>query len=420
MTGFAKHAILMFAALRIGDIVNLAAGMWFVPRFVSPEEIGAVLPVTSFATFLSLPVFAFAMAVMKESATLASCGDRGRIKSLLGGVFAVSAAVLAIVLAASTAAMPFFLDAMGVADSSVGLLVVAAAFMGCAAPVYTDALQSLKRFRPLAAVEIAGAVARFAVMAAAMPVRALAGYFAGQCALPVVRMAGSVFALRHDLAVSATRYWNAENVRRLVGAFAGILAYQAVPMAASLVEQSLLRTALPAADSAGYYMATRFSDFLFYLTFPLLIVMFPYTATAAKRNADTRPYVVKCSAATLSAAALMAVAYAFFGRELIALMPNGSRYAEYAPYMPTLVLAAALTSCQVFFTNAEVSAGRFAFLHWLLPLHIVYIAALVLATLMTPLTLDGFTAFIAGVSIARFAFAAASMIKPCAGRTRVR
>ena len=54
MDSFARSAILLFLALRVGDFVGVAAGMWFVPRYVSPEDIGAVLPVTSFATFLSL------------------------------------------------------------------------------------------------------------------------------------------------------------------------------------------------------------------------------------------------------------------------------------------------------------------------------------------------------------------------------
>ena len=74
-------------------------------------------------------------------------------------------------------AVPHFLTAMRVSDASVGFLVVAAAFLGCVAPVYTDALQSLKRFRALAAVEVAGAVMRFLVMLCLMPIRALAGYF---------------------------------------------------------------------------------------------------------------------------------------------------------------------------------------------------------------------------------------------------
>ena len=353
---FAKSAILLFLALRIGDVVNLAAGMWFVPKYVSPEEIGAVLPLTSFATFLSLPVFAFAMTVMKESAVLHAAGERAKVKSLLSGVFAAVGAALVY--------------------ASAGILVVSGAFLGCVAPVYTDALQSMKRFRSLAAVEVCGSAVRFLAMLATMPFRALAGYFAGQAALPAFRIAGSVIALRRDLSVPAEPYWNRETVRRVTLAFLAVCAYQVAPMAAALVEQTTLRTGLSAVDSAGYYMVSRFSDFLYYLTFPLLLVMFPYTADAARRSASTSPYVLKCMAATLVAAAFMSAAYFFFGKELLSLMPHGGEYGAYAKYMPWLVPMAALTTCQVFHTNAEVSAGRFGFLLWLVPLHVVYAVAL--------------------------------------------
>ncbi|MBR2839590.1 MAG: hypothetical protein IKE55_12455 [Kiritimatiellae bacterium] len=409
---FARSAVLMFFALRAGDAVNLAAGLWFVPRYVSPGDIGAVLPVTSFATFLSLPVFAFAMAVMRESSVLAARGERGRVKSLLGGVFAVAAAALVLVLLAAAVAVPRFLGLMRVSDASVGFLVVAAAFLGCVAPVYTDALQSLRRFRSLAAVEVAGAFMRFAVMMAAMPFRALAGYFAGQAALPAFRIVGSVVALRRDLSVRAEPYWSRESVRRLALAFLAIVAYQGAPMAASLVEQSLLRTALPSVDSAGYYMVSRFSDFLCYLTFPLLLVMFPHTAAAAERGEPTRPFVVKCSLVALCAAAAMAAAYALFGARLLALLPNGADYAAYVPYMPWLTVIGALTTCQVFYTNAEVSAGRYGFLLWLVPLHVVYPAALA-AAVRTGLVGDLATlvCWFAAASVARFAFSAAGLVR---------
>ena len=373
---FAKSAILLFLALRIGDVVNLAAGMWFVPKYVSPEEIGAVLPLTSFATFLSLPVFAFAMTVMKESAVLHAAGERAKVKSLLSGVFAAVGAALVLVLVASCVAVPHFLKQMRVSDASAGILVVSAAFLGCVAPVYTDALQSMKRFRSLAAVEVCGSAVRFLTMLATMPFRALAGYFAGQAALPAFRIAGSVIALRRDLSVPAEPYWNRETVRRVTLAFLAVCAYQVAPMAAALVEQTTLRTGLSAVDSAGYYMVSRFSDFLYYLTFPLLLVMFPYTADAARRSASTSPYVLKCMAATLVAAASMSTAYFFFGKALLSLMPHGGEYGAYAKYMPWLVPMAALTTCQVFHTNAEVSAGRFGFLLWLVPLHVVYAVAL--------------------------------------------
>ena len=409
--GFVKHSLLMFMALRAGDVVSVAAGMWFVPRYVSAEDIGAVLPVTSFATFLSLPVFALAMTVMKESAVLYARGERGRVKSLLSGVFVAGAAVLVIVLCASAVVVPRYLGLMRVSDASVGSLVVIAAFLGCIAPVYTDALQSLKKFGPLAAVEVMGSFVRFATMLAVMPVKALAGYFAGQALLPAFRIIGSAVALIRDLAVKADPYWNRGTVRRLTLSFVAILAYQGVPMAASLVEQTVLRTSL-FADSAGYYMASRYSDFLSYLTFPLLLVMFPYTATAAARQGSTRPFVMKCSAVALVAATAMSAAYALFGRQFLALMPGGADYAAYAVYMPALTISGALTACQVFYTNAEVSAGRFGFLLWLVPLHVVYPAALWAAAKLG--CIGGMTAFVSwlvAASAARFAFSAFALFR---------
>ena len=405
MDGFVRHAVLLFLALRIGDIVNAAAGMWFVPKYVKPEDLGAVLPITSFATFLSLPVFAFAMTVMKESACLAATGERGRIKSLLSGVFVAVAVATAVVLCAAAALLPRFLGAMRVSDGIAGLFIVSAAFLGCVAPVYTDALQSLKRFSSLAAIEVVGSAVRFLVMLMVMPIMALTGYFMGQAALPVFRIAGSVFMLRRDMSVRAEPFWDRAVVRRMTVAFLLILAYQAMPMAASLLEQSIIRTALPSVDSAGYYMVSRFADFLHYLTFPLLLVMFPYTAVAARKGGSTCPYVVRCSVVTLAVSMLMAVVYVFFGMELLSLMPNGENYIVYIEYMPWLVLINALTTCQVFYANAEVSAGRFGFLWWFAPLHLIYMGGLLFVRQCgSPLSLPLLIGCFGAISILRFVF----------------
>ena len=311
---FFRHSLLLFLALRCGDLVSLAAGLWFVPKFVSPEEIGAVLPLTSFATFLSLPLFALAMTAMKESAHLAAANERGKVKSLLRGVFMSVAIMIALGLVTTMFVVPRFLSAMGVNQGKIaGLLAVAAAFLGCAAPVYTDALQALKRFRSLGSIEAGGSIVRFAVMYAAMPFHALAGYFAGAASLPAFRIACGLFALRRDLAVKADSYWTRPTVKRFAKSFCAVLAYQAVPMFAALVEQSVLRTSLSTLDSAGYYMASRFSDFLYYITTPLLLVVFPYAAYTAQKGSDTRPFVVKCCVVTLFVATAMTGAYLFSG-----------------------------------------------------------------------------------------------------------
>jgi O-antigen/teichoic acid export membrane protein len=412
MNEFLKHTVLLFFALRIGDIVNVAAGMWFVPKYVKPEDIGAVLPVTSFATFLSLPVFAFAMTVMKESAYLASIGDRCKIKTLLSGVFIAIGLMIIGVFVESAVSMPYFLDAMRVSDRGVEFFVGLAAFLGCVAPVYTDALQSLKRFRALAGIEVVGSVVRFLVMIVLMPAKALIGYFAGQAALPLFRIFGSVVMLKRDLSVPAEPFWNKGTVRRMTIAFIAILIYQAIPMSASLLEQSMIRTSLSATDSAGYYMVSRFADFLYYLTFPLLLVMFPYTASAAEKGHSTSPYVVRCGIMTLVVSILMALIYGFFGSMLLPLMPNGEDYMAYVGYMPWLVIINALTTCQVFYANAEVSAGRFGFLGWFIPLHLIYMGGLfLLQFFVDSITLSLIVWCLAAISILRFLFSLICLLK---------
>jgi hypothetical protein len=129
MTKFAKDAILLFLALRAGDLVNLAAGVWFIPKYVSQNEIGAVLPVSSFATFVSLPLFALAMTVMKETAILSAAGEQGKIKTLLRGVFVSASAAILLVTAATAIAMPKFMRLMRIDDAGAGFLVIVAALL---------------------------------------------------------------------------------------------------------------------------------------------------------------------------------------------------------------------------------------------------------------------------------------------------
>lgn len=378
---FFAHALWVFIALRLADAVNIASGVWFVPKYVSSEEIGAVLPLSSFATFFSLPLFAFAMTAMKESAALSAAGEKGRLKNLLSGVFAAGAVAIVIGLLAAAFVMPKFMDSLGVSRRGVGFAVVASAFLGCVAPVYTDALQATRRFTALGAVEIVSSAARFSVMAVIMPVKALLGYFAAQAAQPLARILLSLFALRKELRVNSECYWNRITVKRFAASFGLILVYQAVPMAVALLEQYVIRTSMSACDSAGYYMASRFSDFLFFLTFPLLIVSFPYTAQAGDKRSRMK-YVAGCSAITLAVAIAAAVLYAFCGMRLLSLLPNGAEYSEYARLMPHLVLATSLTSVQVFVTNAEVSVGNFGFLKWFIPVHAVYAVAFAVTAMM--------------------------------------
>lgn len=419
MTAFTRHAVLLFCALRVGDLVNLAAGMWLVPKFVSPNELGAVLPVTSFATLLAIPAFAFALVFMREAAALAAHRQYGRLKTLVRGVFLGSGMLLMLTLAIAAALVPRFLERMRVPDAAAGFFVIAAAFLGCLAPVYTDALNALKRFRSLGAIEIFASCTRFIVMAATMPFKAFAGYFAGNAAQPIVRILGSAVAMRRELSVAAEPFWDRASISRLSKLFAAVSIYQIVPMAANFVEQTVLRIHLGDADSAGYYLASRFSDILGTVTFPLLTVLFPHAADITEKGGSIRPVVLRCAAFTLAAATVLSLIYAAFAEELMALLPNGEKYLAYAAYLPWLIAINAITACQYFCTNAEIAAGRFGFLIWFAPMNIIYPAALWLtAQNERAFTFETLLWWFTAASLLRFAGAAATLARPAASTRR--
>ena len=377
-----------------------------------------MLPLSSFATFLALPLFAFAMTVMKEASVLAADGKRGELKSLLRGTFAVGAGAMVGLLALAALLVPTFLERMHVDDASVGFFILAAAFLGCVAPVFTDQLQSTRRFIELGKLEIGAALARLAVLIVVMPLRALAGFFAGNATLPFFRILGATWLLRKELLVPAAPFWTKPIVRRLAFSFLGILVYQVTTMGASLAEQTCLRTTLPTADSAGYFMLTRLSDLLHYLTLPILLVLFPYTAAAARRGESTRRAVRVSTAVTFAAATILALVYAFWGTELLSLIPNGAEYGELAPLLPLLVLIGALGTGQVFYMNTEVSAGRFRFLAWLLPLNLAEVAALRWGAVFLP-SLTALLALFLVFAALRFAFCGNTFRLPkCGWRAR--
>ena len=371
---------MLFCACRAADVLNAVVGLWLVPKYVGPSELGAVMPLTSFAGFLALPVGIFAMAFAKEMTTLATNGEYGKMKSLMRGVFIGAAIFLVLALVISRLALPLFLERIRIAEGSLGFLILAAAFISTVSPVYQNALQALKRFKTISLLNIVSAPIRFIVMVVTMPFRALSGYFIGQAAQPAFTIAASVYALRKELAVPAAPYWSRSVFRQFTALLVGMAAYHMVGGFLGLVEQTTLRQRLPEIESAAYYMTTRFSDIAGFICGTLTVVLFPFTASLAAKGKPTRPLVVKSSLAMLTTGGLLALAFAIAGKPILSLLPDGDKYADYAWAIPWLIGITSLAAIQTFHTNTEASAGRFGFLKWWIPIHVVFAVGLIAIT----------------------------------------
>lgn len=367
---------MIFVACRAADFVNLFVGLWLVPKFVDPTELGAVLPLTTFAGVVVLPVTVFTTVFTKEVNTLATNGEFGKMKTLIRSVFIAAGVFLAVAILGTKLVMPIFLERIRIQDGSLSILVIASSFIGCVASVYSNVLQALKRFKAYTFLCVISAPLRFLTMLVAMPYRALSGYFVGQSAGPGFSIFASLFFLRRELSAKAEPYWTRPVIRRFSILLAGVATSSIVGSLLGLVEQTVLRQRLPDLDSAANYMVSRFSEVAGMVTITLSLTLFPYTAECATRGQSTRPLVVKATLATLALGTAIALFFTFFGRPILAFLPHGTEYASYYWAIPWEIVLRVVGSFPAFYVSTEISAARFGFLKWYVPYHLLAAAFL--------------------------------------------
>lgn len=391
------YSLMIFVASRAADLLNAFVGLWLVPKYVDPSELGAVLPLAQFANFLAIPAAAFASAFRNEVSRLSVGREFGKLKTLMRGVFIATAIFLFLAIVVARFTMPLLLERIRVVEGSLGIVIIAASFIGTVAPIYSNALQALKKFREQSLINIISAPVRLVAMLVAMPFRAITGYFVGQAATPAFSIVASVFSLRKEFSAKAEPYWSRKTSRNLLGLFLIFTTTGIVGGFYLLVESTIIRQRLPDFDSAGYYIATRFSEIGSYLFAAISAVLFPMAADLVNDGEAHKRLVVKSILANLAFCAIIGIISWLFGRQILSFLPHGDKYAEYWWAIPWLVGITAICSIQGFYTTAEIAAGRFGYLKWLLPIDIAYPIFLLLVTgygYFTAILPNSWTAFL--------------------------
>lgn len=373
---------LQFAASRCGDLINAFIGLWLVPKYVGMEELGAVLPLANFAMAIALPLSVFSTAFFKQVNVLSVRGEKGKLKTLLRGVFLATAIFVVGAIVAVRVAMPWVLERVRVEKGTLGIAVVGAALLITTAPIYINALQSMKWFATVSVINLCCAPIRLIVMLLTMPFRALTGYFVGQSAGPAFQILASAFALRRELgpAVRAEPYWTKPVVADLFKYMGLVSVGLAVASLVGFVEPLVIRQRLPDVDSAAYYMISRFAEIGSYMGMTLTLVVFPYVSEAVEHGVTGDRLIARSMLGAMGFGLLCAVGFSFVGGRLLALFPDGSKYTSYVPELVglTMILASGIAvSC---FTTGETAANRFCWLWWFVPLHLTYLAVVFVLT----------------------------------------
>lgn len=406
------YTLMIFLAMRAADLLNMFVGLYLVPKYVHPDELGAVMPLAQFANVLAVPAAVFATTFRQELTRLAGARAYGEMKSLMRGVFIASAVFFLIALVVSRLLLPNFLGRIRIAEGSLGFVILAAAFTTTIAPVYTNALQTLKKFTAYSWISVLCAPVRLVTMLLTMPFRALTGYFVGQGATPAFSIFATLFTLRKELAGPAKRYWTRAVASRFFRLFFIFGLSSAIGGVLTLVEATTIRQCLPAVDSAAYYMVTRFAEISCILSSTLLFTIFPFASELAEKGRDTRPLILKCAAALALFAMALALFFALFGKPILAILPQGEIFANYDWAIPVLVAIYAINQASSFYTTARTAEGRLGYMRWTLPLHAAYTIALYFAARHATIhSLGEMLVWMGGFQVIRFLCTALAMLK---------
>lgn len=374
------YSLMLFCAYRAADTLNAFVGLWLVPKYVDPSELGAVMPLTNFAGFLAIPVIAFANTFRNELTRLSIGHEFGKLKTLMRSVFAATAILLLLAIILAKLVLPVFLERIRIVEGSLGIIIVFSAFVSAVVPIYTNALQSLKKFNSQSLLSIISAPVRLITMLVAMPFRALTGYFIGQASVPVSLIIGAVFSLHKELSVPAKPYWDRKTFKKFSVLFAIFLVMAFSGGISGLVETTVLRQRLPDVDSAAYYLVTRFSEIATFLAAALSFTIFPFAADKAADNVDLRPLIFKASSISAVFGALVALPFFIVGRQVLAILPHSEHYVAYWWAIPWQIGIATLGTFVGFYVTVQVSANRFGFLRWYAPLELAYASILLFVT----------------------------------------
>ena len=363
------YTALLFVAQRFGDAVNMVLGLWLVPKYVPMQELGAVLPLLSIVGIVGLPFAVVTTPFTRFLAIYSKNGEMGKAKSMMRDAFVASAALLLVSFLIAVFALPFFFERLWIGQGCLGILVVAVALTGTLASIVGSAVQGLGKFDAVVAIHAVSAPFRLIAFIVLLPFRPLSAYFVGQAAQPGLSIVGGLWACRRILGktVRAMPYLR-EDGRKILRYPLPVLLWTVATTISGNIDMMLVRHRLPAFDSAGFYVISRFSEIAAYLGSAFSFLLFPMASTCGAKDEKSlkliRHAVFGCAASGALIAGLLAVG----GEWLLSLTSVWRPYAGFSGEMSLLALNSAIGIAMTCLISFEMAQDRFGFLRYLVPL----------------------------------------------------
>lgn len=368
--------LLVFGAQRLADLLNAYTGLWVIPSKLPQETLGAVMPLMSFGAFLALPVTIFATVFTRQLCTYATLGDGPKVRGLLRDAFSATVLTFLAALLIATVCLPWMCDALRIEARLAGYCAVVCGLLAAITPIFTAALQALRRFKAIALSGLLAAPTRLLVMLIALPTLGLVGYFLGQMALLAVTIAVACLALRSLLfGKGGDNAWR-EDARRMAWYAAKVTLASVIAFLPAFLSSLLIRTRLPDLDSGAFYLISRFSEIATYCGVTVTLVLFPFAAGAQAKGESSSPLRNGSMFAILFGGLLLATGFWFALPWLFTHIPG---YTDYVPYAHLAAYLTFITTCNLaaatHYTHAQ-ARDDFRYLRYFIPLSLATMAAL--------------------------------------------
>jgi len=354
---------MLFVAARLGDVINAIVGLWLVPKYVGTEELGAVLPLTQFATSVGAPMAVLVTVFSKFLNKFKTQGEEGKVKSMIFWFIGIAILLVFISSAIAIIILPHFFERIRVASGSLVTLIIAAGLISTVSPAFTNALQGLKKFKAITAINLLSAPIRLVTMLIAMPLRALSGYMVGQITPQLFSIGAACISLRKHVkkSIKAIPFWRTDGkdiaryalfaaVGPIVGAFTAPVTYV------------VIRQRMTEMDSAAYYMISRFAELATYAGATLCFVMFPLAAEAQAKGKSSIKLLCNMSLGTTTFGIIASILLFLFGRDIFELIPTCRPYVNFVPDMTLMAVTMTIGIVWTNFCNYEIASNNFYYL----------------------------------------------------------
>lgn len=359
------YSIMLFAAQRLGDVINAFVGLWLVPKFVGQEELGAVLPLTQFAASVGAPIAVLVTVFTKFLNKFKTQGEDGKVKSMILWFIGITICLVILTSIVAIIILPHFFERIRVTSGSLVTLIIAAGLVSTVSPVFNNALQGLKKFHTITLISLLSAPVRLFTMMVTMPFRALSGYMVGQITPHLFTMSVACLSLRKNIqkSIKAVPFWKSDG--KEIARYAALAAIcPLIGAFTSPVTYMVIRQRMTEVDSAAYYMISRFAELATYAGATLVFVMFPLVSEAQTNGKSTLKLLRDMSIGTAAFGIIAAAMLYIFGEYVFNLIPTCRPYTAFVPDMALMAITLTVGVVWTNFCNHEVASNQFKYLYY--------------------------------------------------------